>query len=83
MFLATKAQRFGSFFHRTGTPKPAAHSRIEAGYITFMSLPQPGSAAVAPALLGWSSPVAGPALPVPDRPRTAIIIMLPVVDACE
>ena len=57
--------------------------RIEAGYITFMSLPQPGSAAVAPALLGWSSPVAGPALPVPDRPRTAIIIMLPVVDACE
>ena len=54
-----------------------------AGSITSMSLPQPGSAAVAPALLGWSSPVAGPALPVLDRSRAAIIIMLPVVDACE
>ena len=61
--------------HRKGTPKVGAARPRRRGACCLMVLPDPGSAAGAPAVLGWSRPSMAPTLLV-RRQLLVVILML-------
>ena len=63
--------------HRKGTPKVGAARPRRRGACCLMVLLNPGSAAGAPAVLGWSRPSTAPTLRVSGQPRVVILMLHP------
>ena len=61
----------------TGTPRPDAARPRRRGAGCLMVLPHPGSAAAAPAVLGWSRPSTAPTLRVWGQPLVVILMLHP------
>ena len=63
--------------HPAGTPQLGRRTPSTRGACCLMVLLNPGSAAGAPAVLGWSSPSTAPTLPVWGQPRVVILMLHP------
>ena len=75
---AVKVAQVHSFIRRsTGTPQLVAARPRRRGACCLMVLLNPGSAAGAPAVLGWSRPSMAPTLPVSGQPRVVILMLHP------
>ena len=77
MCLSLESKSAASSCHRPGTPQLVAARPRRRGACCLMVLPTPGSAAAAPAVLGWSSPSTAPTLPVSGQPRVVILMLHP------
>ena len=63
--------------HRTAAPQLVAARPRRRGACCLMVLLNPGSAAGAPAVLGWSRPSTAPTLLVLGQPRVVILMLHP------
>ena len=63
--------------HPAGTPQLGRRTPSTRGACCLVVLLNPGSAAGAPAVLGWSRPSTAPTLPVWGQPRVVILMLHP------